>query len=239
MAVHGEAFAEPTDIRGHGDHHLGVAGPLARARVGPHPFQHPVNETGDLTHLEFFHASGGQPRCAETDARGVEGFAGVVGHHVAVAGDPSGTEGRFDLFAAQVFVLHVAGARFDPVGQFHDQQVVIGAPTDQGIAQIQEFGGEGLGIFDGLHLVGTEAFGHGQFKGHGLGADFVHQGTALDTGHDGFIQEIAKLRPAEDHRATGTPQGFVGGGHHKVGVGERAGVGTTGDQAGDVADIGE
>ncbi len=86
---------------------------------------------------------------------------------------------------------------------------------------LRQGGGEGLGIFDDLLLVGLELRLQRLLEGHRLGGDDMHQRPALDAGEDVAVERLGKLFAAEDHAAARAAQGLVGGGGDKLGMGDR------------------
>jgi hypothetical protein len=67
----------------------------------------------------------------------------------------------------------------------------------------------------------------------------VFERTALEAWEDGGIELFGPLAFAEHDAAARPAEGFVGGGGDEIGVGHGAGVGTAGDEAGDVGHVDE
>ena len=70
-----------------------------------------------------------------------------------------------------------------------------------------------------------------------LGGDNVHEGAALGLGKDGPVHVPGELRSGEDEGAPGAAQGLVGGGGDDVGVGQGRGMGTAGNEAGNMSHV--
>ena len=188
-----------------------------------------IEPGGDEFHVLFLEAAGGEGGGADADAGGFHGFAGVVGHHVFVDDDAGGLKPEFDGGAGEVGVF---------AAEVDEHEVVVGAAGDEAVAAIEEFVGEGLGVFDDLAGVGFELGFEGFTEGDGLGGDDVHEGTALEAGEDGGVDFFSPVGLAHGHAAARAAEGFVGGGGDEVGEGDGGGVVAGGDKAGDVGDIG-
>ncbi len=188
-----------------------------------------VDPGGDLGHLGFFHAAGGDGRGADADAAAEGDLLGVEGDAVFVHGDGGLVEGLAGDFAVEAFRA-----------QIDEHEVIIRAAADDAVAEGHERGGEGLGVFDDLLRVGFEVRLEAFAEAHGLGGDDVHERAALHAREDlalDLFEEV--LVVGEDHAATGTAQAFVRGGGDEVGVFHRRRMGSTGDEAGDVGHIDE
>ena len=188
----------------------------------------PHNILGHLVHVGSGKATAGHRRAAHPDAAGLEGRPGISGHLVFVDGDAHLVQAALQLLAGEVA----------QVAQIHQSQVVIGTTGHQVHAPAHEPLGQSLGIVHHLLLVYLELRLEGLAQCHRLGGDDVHQRSALSAGEDGGVDLLGQiLVVGENHAATGTTQGLVGGGGHHMGVRHRRGVEPSGHQAGNVGHI--
>ena len=185
-----------------------------------------VEEAGDVVHLVFLHAAGGEGWAAQTHTGGLEGRVGVEGDAVLVGGHAGPLEAGFGLVAQHAVVAEV-----------HQEKVVVRAAADDAPAAILQALGQGLSVADHLVAVGLELGSHDLVQGHGLGRNHVHQGAALDAREDRAVKALGILGLAEDHAAAGAAQGLVGGGGDIIRVGHGARVVARGHQAGDVGHV--
>lgn len=132
-------------------------------------------------------------------------------------------------------------------------EVVFGAVALEFEAEILEFGGESLRVFDDFLSVimefGLEIF----LKSDSLRGDDVFEGAALSARENGavdeggdvlegmidFFQGVTDAAHGKDKAAARTAEGFMGGSSHDMeAVLERVRVDTAGDEAGDVGHVG-
>ncbi len=77
-------------------------------------------------------------------------------------------------------------------------------------------------------------------KGYSLGRNHMHQRTALNAGEDGRVELLGQcLVIGQDHPAAWAAQSLVRGGRGRMGMGERAGIFTSCDQACEMRHIDE
>lgn len=181
---------------------------------------------GDLVHLGFFHAAGGDGGGTQAEAAGVEGAGGVAGDAVIVGLDVRPVERLGQGLAGQVFVAQV-----------DEHQVVVGPAGDEVESVAHQLFGQAGGVLYDLFGVRLKVRGQGLGQGDGQPGDRVHVGSALQAGEDGLVDGGFVLGLEEDHAAAGAAKGLVCGCRDDVGVGDRAHVGLAGDQAGDVGHV--
>ena len=118
--------------------------------------------------------------------------------------------------------------------------MVVGAAADDIDAAGDQLFSEGCRIGNHLLAVGLERRLQRFPEGHSLGSDHVLQRAALAAREHGLIELFGELGiAAEDQAAAGAAQGLVGGGGHHIAMGHRAGMHSSGHEAGDVGHIGE
>ena len=137
--------------------------------------------------------------------------------------------------AVQLLLNSLAGqAR---VRQVQQEQVVVRSPGDHLIAHLEERIAHGLAVADHRVDVALEILGAGLLGGDGLPGHHVLQCAALDSGKNGAVHLLGKLRPAEDQAAPCAPQGLVGGGGNDVRQAEGGGMVPGRHQPGNVGHI--
>lgn len=106
---------------------------------------------GNFHHVGFFHASCGESGCAETEAGGIPGTSSLAGHGIFVGDDA-------DFFERKGSVLATPATR----AQINQDEMLVGATSDDVEASIYELMSEDLGVFDDLGSVifesGLEGF---------------------------------------------------------------------------------
>ena len=150
-------------------------------------------ESADLGHFRFLHATGGGGRDTEADAAPFHGVGGVAGHRVFVAGEVGVFDQLFRLVAAEV-----GGADID------QHEVVVGAAGEDGEPFALEGGGEGTAVFDDLGGVAFEFRLERFTEANRFGGDDVEMDAPLGAGEDGAVELLFPLGVAgEDDAATG------------------------------------
>ena len=99
--------------------------------------------------------------------------------------------------------------------------------------------GQRLGVLDDGVRVVLERGLRRLFQRHGQRGGGVLVRPTLQPREDRAVDGLRVLGLAQDHAAARTAQRLVGGRGDHVGVGHGRGMGTTGDQAGDVGDVGD
>src|SRR5437660_505394 len=95
----------------------------------------------------------------------------------------------------------------DPILRVTAKRALHRAPTrDQSIATFDERRGERRRVLHDLLLIIAPGRRESFTERHGLAGDHVHEGTALDSGHDGLVERRRVLRPAHDHPAARAAQ---------------------------------
>src|SRR5215467_4358078 len=97
------------------------------------------NPAGDLLHLRFAHAPGGDGRAAEADATGFHGRQRVEGNGVFVDGDAGAIECFFGVGAGDA-------ARMD----FDQEEVIVGTAADDAESALGYRRGHGFGVGNDL-----------------------------------------------------------------------------------------
>ena len=104
-----------------------------------------VDKVGNLHHVFFFHAAGGDGGGAEADAAAFADGLGIEGDGVFVDGDSGLVEGMRGFGSV------------DAVGaEVNEEDVVVGSAGDDAVAEAGEGCGEGFGVGDDLGSVGAE-----------------------------------------------------------------------------------
>ena len=142
-----------------------------------------LHPAGDNFHLGETEAAGGHGGSAEPDAGGAEGAAFIGGEGVGVQGETDFVEGGFVGFAVD------AEAIFD----VDEDEVVVGAATLEGEAEVLEFGGEGFGVGDDLLGVGLEGGLEIFAEGHSLGGNDVVKRATLGAWEDGAVNQGGEI----------------------------------------------
>ena len=120
----------------------------------------------------------------------------------------------------------------------HQDQVVVRAAGHQPEALLHQLLRQDAGVGHHLQAVGPELRPQGLAQAHGLGGDDVLQRAALSAGEHGGVDLLVQVVViAQDHAASGAPQGLVGGGGHHVGVGDGGRMDAGGHQAGDMGHV--
>ena len=124
--------------------------------------------------------------------------------------------------------------------QIQQHHVVVGAVADDIDAAGDQLFSEGCRIGNHLLAIGLKRRLQCFPEGHSLGSDHVLQRAALAAREHGLIELFGELGiAAEDQAAAGAAQGLVGGGGHHIAMGDRAGMHSSGHEAGDVGHIGQ
>ena len=145
--------------------------------------QDPLHPAGDDFHLGETETAGGHGGSAEPYAGGAEGAAFIGGEGVGVQGEPS--------FVKRGFVSLAINAK--TVFDVDQDEVVVGAATLEGEAEVLEFGGEGFGVGDDLLGVGLEGGLEIFAEGHSLGGNDVFKRAALGARKNGAVNQSGEI----------------------------------------------
>ena len=168
----------------------------------------------------------GAGRGADTDAGGYERRAGFERNRILVDGDAGLVKCLLSRFAGNV-----------AAGEVDQHQVVVGAATGKFESALREPRRQRLGVVYYLLLICLEFRLQGFLESHRLGGNNVHQRAALNSGEYLGVQGFCKFLSTEDHAATRSTQGLVGGGGDEFGIGNRTGVHSGSHQTGEMRHI--
>jgi len=199
-----------------------------------------VNVVGDALKVGLAETTRSHGRGTNAETTGGKG-ALVARNSVFVAGD-------VDLLkeSLNAGTVKAEGAEVD------ENHVRVGTARDESVAESLELVLESLGIRDDLLLVGLELGANGLLEGNSESGDGVVVRTTLVTREDGEVNLVLEVVESllarlgvdgadtlaeEDHGTTGTTEGLVSGGSDNVGVEERGGNDTGGDETRDVGNI--
>ena len=116
--------------------------------------------------------------------------------------------------------------------------MVVGTTRHQVHAPIHQALSQSLGVGHHLLLIHLKLRLQSLTQSDRFGSDDVHQRTALGAGEDGRVDLLGQiLIIGQDHTASRSPQGLVGGGGHHMRIRHRRGVQPCGHQAGNVSHI--
>lgn len=135
--------------------------------------------SGDLLHFDGAEATGGNSGRTEADAGRTKGSAFIVREGIGVKGETDAVEGGFVEFAVEA----------EATADIDKDEVVLGAVALEFEAEILEFGGESLSVFDDFLGVimefGLEVF----LKSDGFRGDDVFEGATLGAGKNSAVDE--------------------------------------------------
>lgn len=222
---------------------VGLLGELALDFLGE--LDAAVNVVGDLGEVLLTKTTAGHGGSANADTHGGKS-ALVARGGVLVAGNVDVLEDELDTGTVQGGVLDGL--------EVEEDHVVVGAVGNEAVSLLLEAVLELLGVLDDLLLVGDEVGALGLLEGNGERGDGVVVGTTLVAREDGEVDGALKVVESldllalldlgladalaeEDHGATGTAEGLVGGGGDNVGELEGRLVDAGGDQTGNVSHV--
>src|SRR5262249_45861976 len=189
--------------------------------------QYAVDETRDLLHLRLAHAARGHRRRADADSAGHHGTLRLERHRVLVHGDPRPIERLLGVLAGDA-----------AAGEVHQHEMRIGAASDEAVAALHQRRRERRGVLHDLLLVLAPRGRGGLVKRDRLAGDDVHQRPALHAGHDGLVERLRVLGPAQDHPAARPTKRLVRRGRNEVGDADGRGMQARRDEPGRVRDVG-
>ena len=186
------------------------------------------NPSADLVHFRLAHPARGHRRAAEANSAGLERRERVERNGVLVDGDACTVQSQLGV------------ATGEPAGvQLDEEQMIVGAAADDAKAMFGNGRGQGSGVDHDLLLILAEFGVRGFFEANRLCGDGVNERAALGSGESDAVEFLGVLRLAEDESAARAAQSLVRGGGNEIGVRQRAGMHSGGDQAGDVGHVHE
>lgn len=199
-----------------------------------------VNVLDDALKVLLSEATAGHGRGTNSDtARGQSAL--VSGNGVLVAGNVDLLEDSLN-----------AGTIKAELTKVEEDHVAVSAVSNELVAELLELDLEGLGVGDNLLLVGLELGGLSLLEGNSQSGDGVVVRTTLVAREDGEVDGVLKVVEGllaslgvnradalseEDHGATRTTEGLVGGGGDNVSPQEGRRNGLGGNETRDVSHI--
>ena len=117
--------------------------------------------------------------------------------------------------------------------------MAIGTSAEDFESAVAEYLRYGAGVFDDLFGVLLEFGLEGLLEGDRFGGDGVHKGSALEAWEDGGVVLLEEVFAHHRDGSARSAQGLVGGGGDYVGVSDGRRELFTGDESGDVGDVGQ
>ena len=171
--------------------------------------QHTIDERHDLTHVRLAHAASRHDGTTDPDPACHSRRFLIVGNGILVDDNSGGVQGGIGLFAGDAFV-----------GQIHQHQVSIGASRHDFITALDESLREGARVGDHLLLVPFERRRKRFLEGHRFGRNHMHEGTALQSGENDFVDGLGMFGLAHGDATARTAKGLMGRGGHEVRIGD-------------------